>query len=171
LDRMLGSPGAIVRAPIGLVGRMGLGQHLPGLLQAAGLHQDLAIGGLDLAILGVLDRGGLQHGDGLRILPLGAQHLAIAERDVAVAGLALVLLAERPRIRGKARRVLGEGTAGAPRHVGRGGSHAAGRQGGEAGDEAEPGDPAGGSARGRRRRHGGRLLGGKMARFGTGVFR
>ncbi len=80
-------------APVRIVGRVRLRQHVEGLLEIAVVGQRAAPGRKQRLVSGIGDVGLLQHGSGLRALAVGAQRLAIGQRHIGVLGIGAIALA------------------------------------------------------------------------------
>ena len=98
-------------APVGIVGRMGAGEHIERLLEIAVVGQRAAIAGEQRLVAGIGDGGLFEHGDGLGALPGGAQRLAIGQRGVGILGIGAIAFAvgfdRAPRIGLGSRRGIG----------------------------------------------------------------
>ena len=79
--------------PVGIVGRMGAGEHVERLLEIAVVGQRPAVSREQRLVAGMADGGLLEHGGGLGALPGGAQRLAIGQRRVGILGIGAVALA------------------------------------------------------------------------------
>ena len=80
-------------APVRIVGAVRTAEHVKGLLKTAIVGERAAVGGEHRLVGGVRDRALLEHGNGLRALPGGAQREAITKCGVGVAGIGAVALA------------------------------------------------------------------------------
>jgi hypothetical protein len=99
LERTEGQRRALDRenAPIGRAGRVGIIEHLERLFVIADVGKRAAVGSEHAAMLGVLDRRLLEHGDGLRALAVGAQRLGIIDRRFGIVRISAV--AHGPHLR------------------------------------------------------------------------
>ncbi len=97
--------------PVGIVGRVGAGEHVERLLEIAVVGQRPAVAGEQRLVAGMGDGGLFEHGGGLGALPGGAQRLAIGQRGIGILGVGAIAFAidvhRAPRIGIGSRRWVG----------------------------------------------------------------
>ena len=86
-------------APVGIFRRMRAAEHVEGLLEIAVVGERAAIAGEQRLVAGMGEHGLLQHRDRLRALAGVAQRLAVFEREVGIAGLGAIALAQAVHVR------------------------------------------------------------------------
>ncbi|MET3160271.1 hypothetical protein ABIF34_007296 [Bradyrhizobium japonicum] len=86
-------------APVRILRRMRAAQNVESLLEIAVVGERAAVAGEQRLVAGMAEHGLLEHRDRLGALPALAQRLAVVERDVGIAGLGAITLAQCVHVR------------------------------------------------------------------------